>query len=249
MRHNCPIARRALILDCDGVIADTERDLHLPAFNQAFAEAGLDLHWSDAEYASLLRIAGGKERMAAALPDSDRGLVEALHQRKAEILEQNLTGHGIRARPGVVRLIREADTAGWGLAVASTSSERSVRAVLAHAVGTELAGKLSILAGDVVATKKPDPAIYELAIARLGVRTSDAIAIEDSRNGLLAAVAAGLVTVITVSTYTSNEDFSEAALVLSDLGDPGAPMTVIAHRSALAPSSHLTLSDLERIER
>ena len=171
MRHNCPIARRALILDCDGVIADAERDLHLPAFNQAFAEAGLDLHWSDAEYASLLRIAGGKERMAAALPDSDRGLVEALHQRKAEILEQNLTEHGIRARPGVVRLIREADTAGWGLAVASTSSERSVRAVLAHAVGTELAGKLSILAGDVVATKKPDPAIYELAIARLGVRS------------------------------------------------------------------------------
>ena len=65
--------------------------------------------------AELLRIAGGKERMAAALPESDRDLVEALHGRKAEILEQNLTEHGIRPRPGVVRLIGEADAeaGGW----------------------------------------------------------------------------------------------------------------------------------------
>jgi HAD superfamily hydrolase (TIGR01509 family) len=239
---------RALILDCDGVIADTERELHLPAFNQAFAEAGLGLRWSDDEYAELLRIAGGKERMAAALPESDRELVETLHGRKAEILEQNLAGHGIRPRPGIVRLIGAADAAGWKLAVASTSSERSVRAVLAHTMGPDLVGKLMVLAGDVVDAKKPDPAIYELAVARLGVRKSEVVAVEDSRNGLLAATGAGLLTVITVSTYTAGEDFSEAALVLSNLGDPGAPMTVIANRTAIIPTDHLALSDLERLE-
>ena len=71
--------------------------------------------------------------------------------------------------------------------------------------------------------------------------------VEDSRNGLLAAVGAGLLTVITVSTYTAGEDFSEAALVLSDLGDPGAPMTVIANRTAIVPTDQLALSDLESL--
>ena len=80
------------------------------------------------------------------------------------------------------------------------------------------------------------------------MRKSETVVIEDSRNGLLAAHAAGLPAVITVSTYTANEDFSEAALVLSDLGDPGAPMTVISNRTAIVPSDYLALNDLLRIE-
>jgi HAD superfamily hydrolase (TIGR01509 family) len=237
----------ALIFDCDGVIADTERDLHLPAFNQAFEEAGLELQWSDDEYAQLLRIAGGKERLAAVLPESRRDLVEPLHERKGQILEELLARHGIRARPGIVRLIGAASEAGWGLALASTSSERSVRAVLAQALGPELAGKLEVLAGEVVPVKKPDPAIYELAVERLGVSKTDTVVIEDSRNGLLAAHGAGLTTVVTISTYTAGEDFSEAALVLSDLGDPGSPMTVIANRTATDPVGLLSLDDIAAI--
>ena len=56
---------KALILDCDGVLADTERDGHLPAFNRAFRESELPVQWSEEEYGIKLKIAGGKERMPA----------------------------------------------------------------------------------------------------------------------------------------------------------------------------------------
>ena len=62
------LARRyeiALIFDCDGVLADTERYGHLVAFNQTFEEFGLPVRWSVAEYQEKLKIGGGKERMAS----------------------------------------------------------------------------------------------------------------------------------------------------------------------------------------
>ena len=56
-----------LIFDCDGVLADTERNGHLPAFNRTFAEFGVPVQWSDADYAVKVLIGGGKERMASLL--------------------------------------------------------------------------------------------------------------------------------------------------------------------------------------
>jgi len=58
---------KALIFDCDGVLADTERYGHLAAFNQTFREFGLPVQWSEAEYGEKIKIAGGKERMASLL--------------------------------------------------------------------------------------------------------------------------------------------------------------------------------------
>lgn len=68
--------------------------------------------------------------------------------------------------------------------------------------------------------------------------------IEDSRNGLLAATGAGLRCVITISSYTTAEDFSEAALVVTSLGDADEPMEVLANRSAASPHGWVTLPDL-----
>ena len=97
------------------------------------------------------------------------------------------------ARPGVARVIGEALDAGWTLAVASTSAEASVRAVLEHVAGSERASRFdAVLAGDVVPRKKPAPDIYELALERLGVPADGALVIEDSHNGLEAARGAGL---------------------------------------------------------
>ena len=251
---------RALIFDCDGVLADTERYGHLPAFNAVFREFGLPLEWSEEEYGERLTIAGGKERMASALtpeviraaglPDDPAALAEhvaAWHKRKTVIYTEMVAAGRLPPRPGVTRLIAEAQDAGWKLAVASTSAEASVRAILAMAAGTERAARFdAVLAGDVVARKKPAPDVYLLALERLGVDPADAIVVEDSRNGLEAATAAGLRCLVTVNGYTEAEDFSEAALVVSSLGEPGGPQArVLANRSAANPGSFITIGDLE----
>lgn len=223
----------ALVFDCDGVLADTERYGHLPAFNQTFEEFGLPVRWSDAEYAEKVKVGGGKERMKtlltpafvaeAGLPATPRALDEEVarwHRRKTEIYTGIIAGGTVPPRPGVHRIAAAADAAGWTLAVASTSAEPAVRSVLDHAMGAELAKKFSVFAGDVVPRKKPAPDIYELAVARLGLDPTRVVVIEDSANGLRAARDAGLGCVVTTSAYTAREDFTGALLVVSSLGDP-----------------------------
>jgi HAD superfamily hydrolase (TIGR01509 family) len=249
----------ALVFDCDGVLAESERDGHLAAFNRAFAEFGLPVRWSEEEYGEKLLVSGGKERVAtlltpelvrsSGLPADTGGQREwlaRLHERKTAIFREIAPGW-LRPRPGVVRLVDEAVDAGWPLAVASTSSQESVSVVLDAVLGERRARSFAVLAGDVVPVKKPDPAIYRLALERLGAAPEETVAVEDSRNGLLAAVGAGLACVVTVSSFTRGEDFSEAALVVSSLGDPDEPMEVLANRSAATPSDWLTLGDLEAL--
>lgn len=248
----------ALIFDCDGVLADTERDGHRPAFNQMFAEVGLPVRWSEEEYADKLRIGGGKERMASLLTDEfcaahglptdaegQAALLADWHKRKTALYKEIVRAGRLPARPGIARVVDEALAADWILAVASTSAEESVRAVLEHAVGTAAAERFTVFAGDVVPAKKPDPAIYLLALERLGVAPEDGVVVEDSRNGLLAAVGADLACVVTISSYTAEEDMSEARLVVTSLGDPGEPAQVLANHSDARPGEVVTLADLD----
>ncbi len=249
----------ALILDCDGVLADTERYGHLPAFNATFEEHGVPVRWSEDDYAEKLRIGGGKERMAslfadpelvrsAGLPDGEAERAELLarwHATKTAHFKSLVRDGRIPARPGVARIVGAALDAGWTVAVASTSAEESVRAVLQHAVGVETAARIPLFAGDVVPAKKPDPAIYDLAVRTLGLDRDDTLVIEDSRNGLLAATGAHLACLVTVSGYTQQEDFDEAALVVSELGDPGLPpVRVLADRASVSPGDCVVLDDL-----
>ena len=103
----------------------------------------------------------------------------------------------------------------------------------------------AVLAGDVVARKKPAPDIYLLALERLGVQAQEVLVIEDSTNGAQAAAAASLACLVTVNGYTAAEPFPDAALVVDSLGDPGLPpLRVLANRSSARPGAYLTLDDL-----
>lgn len=252
----------ALILDCDGVIADTERFGHLVAFNQTFKEFGLPVHWDVADYRRKLQIGGGKERMAslltpsfvaaAGLPDDPAGQREAVaawHRRKTQLYLELVASGAVPPRPGVARLVAAALDAGWLVAVASTSAQASVQATLERAVGTEQARRVFVFAGDAVPRKKPAPDIYLLAMRELGVTAANAVIIEDSRNGLLAATSAGAPCLVTVNDFTADEDFTEAALVVSSLGDPGEPpVAVLANRSRATPGKWITLADLSSLK-
>ncbi len=217
------------------------------------------MRWSEDEYAEKLKIGGGKERMAslfrdpefvrtAGLPEDEQQRAELLakwHKTKTAHFKDLVRNGKIPARPGIARTITAALEAGWTVAVASTSAEESVRAVLQHAVGSETAERIPVFAGDVVPAKKPDPAIYELTVRTLGLDPEDTLVVEDSRNGLLAAAGAGLTCLVTVNGYTAQEPFDEAVLVVSELGEPDRPpIEVLADRAGVAPGHHLQLDDL-----
>ena len=122
-------------------------------------------------------------------------------------------------------------------------------ATLERAVGAQLAKAVKVFAGDVVPRKKPAPDIYLLALDWLGLPAGQVLVIEDSRNGLLAASGAGLACVITVNDFTRDEDFGEAALVVSALGDPGGEKAVVIENRAGIPDIRdwITLTDLASI--
>lgn len=232
----------ALIFDCDGVLVDTERDGHRVAFSQAFAAAGYDIVWGIEEYGKLLEISGGKERMRwyfehhgwpPDISDPD-AFIKQLHKLKTDLFMQIVEEGQLPLRTGVKRLVDEAIAAGLALAVCSTANERAVRLIVEKLLGRERKEKFdAILAGDIVSKKKPDPEVYTLAKERLNLPREECMVVEDSRNGLLAAKAAGMHCIITISGYTANEDFAEAHGVFLELGDP--------------PDSCVSLHDLKEL--
>lgn len=252
----------ALIFDCDGVLADTEKDGHLRAFNQTFEHFHLPVQWSVVDYAEKLKIGGGKERLKSLLtpefiskaelspdPKAQAAAVADWHRYKTDIYTDLVESGVMPPRAGIARIVKEAHAAGWKLAVASTSHAKSVQAVLTHAVGAELAADFAVFAGDIVPHKKPAPDIYRLALAELAVSTAQAIVIEDSQNGLAAATAAGLRTVVTISSFTSEENFADASLVVSCLGDlaTGQPAKLLENPANLTLGEEITLADLKNI--
>jgi HAD superfamily hydrolase (TIGR01509 family) len=229
----------------DGVLADTERDAHRPAFNVAFDENNLNTEWDEKRYGKLLETGGGKERMTAhwnevgwpkGFPEGDerQAKVKELHLRKTDIFMDLINQGDVPLRPGVLRVIDAAIVSGLKLAVCSTSNEKAVRNLVHTLMGPEREAKFQIFAGDMVQKKKPAPDVYNMAVDNMGLDKSNCVIVEDSHIGLGAAIAAGISCIVTKSSYTAGEDFTGANMIVEELGDdPETGVTLDTLKSLL----------------
>ena len=219
---------QALIFDVDGTLADTE-SAHLAAFNHAFAEMGLDWVWDEALYTELLDISGGKERIlhywktsrpdmleVGAMAQSDT--VNRLHELKTAAYEAAVNGGAVSLRPGVLRLMDEALAQGMQLAIATTTSPVNIAALMRQAIGADWRLNFTAIGDASTAPiKKPHPQVYLQMLDALQLKPDACLALEDSSNGLRAATAAGLATLITPTHFTAHHNFAAALRVVPDL--------------------------------
>jgi beta-phosphoglucomutase-like phosphatase (HAD superfamily) len=226
---------KAILFDVDGTLAETE-EFHRHAFNAAFSEHGVDATWSVDDYRVLLRVTGGKERLARYFSEKAMGVaaerIRAIHATKNALYARQLAQGAIGLRPGVRRLIEEARAEGLALGIATTTSSENLAALLEPLLRPAPGGAAQgdwrtlfdcVVAGDQVARKKPAPDVYVACLEQLGIAAHEVVAIEDSPQGVAAARGAGIAVLVTPSRYTGGEDFGGAAAVVPDLGEPGQP--------------------------
>ena len=248
---------QGLIFDVDGTLANTERDGHRVAFNQAFTEAGLDWHWSVEFYGELLAIAGGKERIHFYLDKYLPGFqpspeLSRFHTNKSVQGTMTADPHTSQDLKNFVaylhklktkyylQLLRQGSIALRPGVKRLIAEARQHDITLAIATTSSLPNVIALLekyldldwfeviaAGDIVSAKKPAPDIYQYVLNRTNIPAHNWLVFEDSDNGLASSRAAGLKTIVTVNNYTETHDFAQAHLVVNNLGEPDSRCKIL----------------------
>ncbi len=243
-----------MLFDVDGTFAETE-EIHRQSFNRAFQQAGLNWFWSTQLYTDLLAITGGKERIRYFIdhytptfvrPENLSEFIADLHANKTKIYQQELESGCVPLRPGVNRLIQEARAAGIRLGIATTTTPKNVTVLLERTLSPDSPKWFDVIAaGNVVSKKKPAPDIYLYALQHLKESPQSCLAIEDSENGLHAALHAGIKTIVAVSQYSQGQNFRKAVLTVDHLGEPDMHST--ASIGTLNANSYVDLDLLRQI--
>jgi putative hydrolase of the HAD superfamily len=213
-----------LIFDVDGTIAETERDGHLPACNEAFALCGHPVQWTWEEFKSLLPVPGNFLRIRQALqklyPDWDPERLDKEARRvadcKRELYLKKYVAH-LPLRPGIPRLIEEAAEKGLRMAIVSTSDEVQIWALLRARLPQWTSFFYPVLGKDSGVKTAPDSPLYRKCLDLLGKDPKNLLALEDSEQGLAAARRAGVPCAVVYNDYTYGSSFPGAVLVVGTL--------------------------------
>jgi HAD superfamily hydrolase (TIGR01509 family) len=201
---------RALLFDFDGLVLDTE-STEFRAWSELYERHG---HRFELErWAAAIGTLQGfdpEEHLASLGTVIEAEELLAREQRNLDLCDLE------ELRPGVAELLREAEGRGIATAIVSSSSEEWIKRHL-DARGLRRRFGTVVCANRDAARAKPRPDLYLEALDRLGVRADEAIAFEDSPNGIAAATAARIFTVACPNPITAQLDLSRADLVVDSL--------------------------------
>ncbi len=219
---------RAILWDVDGTLAETERDGHLVAFNQAFAALNVPWRWSEERYGELLAVTGGRERLLHDMQSQDRApadleerrsLAERVHRLKNELYARIVASGELPLREGVRDLLADCERAGVPMGIVTTTSRSNVEALLETHLGKDWESAFAtVVCAEEAPRKKPDPQAYHLALEALQVPSQRAVAMEDSPAGASAAQAARVPVIVSRSYYFAAAECRSALAVGPSLG-------------------------------
>jgi HAD superfamily hydrolase (TIGR01509 family) len=218
---------KAIVFDFDGLIVDTEGPI-FEVWQRIYREHRQELPRD--RWLTIIGTASGTfdpvidlgERLGVTLDKEEFDRLERLYYREATVAQRLL--------PGVNDYLRDAKRVGLKTAIASSSRRQWV---IDHLARFDIDGHFdAIVCREDVVRTKPDPALYLTAVNRLGVEPRDAIALEDSSNGLRAAKAAGLFCVAVPNTMTAEMDLTVADLQIDSLGS--VPLDELIQRAEQA---------------
>ncbi len=204
----------AIVFDFDGTIIDTE--IHdYGCWAEIYQEHGVELPFAEwSGIVGTVNTAFDPHHLLETLTGRsfERAALRARrHQRLRALVEAEAL------RPGVLALIESAHAAGIALGVASSGTRDWVEGHLTARGLRPYFG--AVCTADDVAQVKPDPALYQLALERLGAEPQNAVAIEDSRHGMVAAKRAGIRCIVVPNPMTQEMDFTGVDLLLPSLAE------------------------------
>ena len=209
--------------DLDGTIANTELEAHLPAFNNAFNDLGINWNWDTNKYINLLRINGGKNRIAHySIINNDHfsdDLICKIHQKKQFHYLELIKKNSVSFKTGVLRLINELYRKNIRQFIVTSSSRIQVDLLIEYLFDGFNPFEFIISSED-VELKKPNPLPYLKAVQLSGIKKNNSIVFEDSNPGLKSSIAANLPTIFVPSNIpTVLEENIKLDCILDTLGD------------------------------